>query len=281
MHSKRNNGTHTLHRLSPLLVATILLLLIPGCARKPWQQPIDGNRLDNTLSVVEQMRREEAARSNCIDADVAIYYTSTITDRAVSGYVLLMQPQSVKFVTANPLGQPVFALVSDGGQVQFVNTLESLYAAGEAQEFAESYSIPRIALASDWGTWLTARLPRQKDIITIREDADGRGLWLEMNGKNAAFREQVLLDTDRRQVVERAFTSPSGTIEARLVYEDLLPETSNGKSIQPGTITISELDYSGKVILKFSRLQTVEDCRPSDFRLRRPPGYNLQRLTVP
>jgi len=271
---------------SLLLTALALLSLTSGCARKPWGNPIADARYPATIEMLEEMRRDEALRSNCIDADVNIFLTSTVKNRAVSGYVQLMQPSSVKFVTANPLGQPLVAFVSDGHTVQFVNTIDGYYTDGSLPSFAKAFDIPKVAYTSDWGTWLTARLPRATTVTEIREDEENRGIWIGVAdqamkhepGSTGPAREHVLIDPEKKIVLERAFTDTNGSIDARVSYANLLSETADAAPRQPGKITISGLDYSGKLVLEFSALQAIENCRISSFQLKRPPGYYYQPL---
>lgn len=269
-----------------LLTGITLLFLSSGCARKPWGQPVAEDRYSITVKMLAEMRRNETLRSSCIDADINIFFTSTVKNRAINGYVQLMQPASVKFVTSNPLGQPLVAFFSDGHTVQFVNAMDGYFTDGSLESFARVFDIPTVAYTSDWGTWLTARLPRAIEVTEVREDENNRGFWIgftdkarkEMGMPNRPIVEHVLIDTDRRIVLERAFTNTKGSIKARISYEDLLPETAEGQPLQPAKITISGLDYSGKLVLEFSALQAVESCRPGNFQVTRPAGYRYQPL---
>jgi len=269
-----------------LFAGLAILSLSWGCARKPWGEPIAGDRYSATIAMLEEMRIAETKRSACIDADVNIFLTSTVKNRAVSGYVQLMQPSSVKFVSSNPLGQPLVAFVSDGKTVQFVNTIDGYFTDGTLASFAKTFDIPKVASESDWGTWLTGRLPRGTTVTEIREDEKQRGIWIGVadhavkkgSDIGGVIREHVLIDPEKRVVLERAFTNTNGAIDARVSYADLLPETAVATPLQPGTITISGLDYSGKLVLEFSALQAMENCRTSGFTLQRPPGYTYQPL---
>ncbi|SHO51058.1 hypothetical protein [Desulfopila aestuarii] len=288
MNCRKRKSKRCGDRLSQSLLLTVLALisLSAGCARKPWGEPIAGSRYSATIEMLEEMRKDEALRSSCIDADVNIFLTSTVKNRAVSGYVQLMQPSSVKFVTSNPLGQPLVAFVSDGHTVQFVNTIDGYFTDGTLPSFAKAFDIPKVAYTSDWGTWLTARLPRANTVTEIREDEENRGIWIgvaDQDVKNEAetsglAREHVLIDPKNRIVLERAFTNTNGSIDARVSYTNLLPETQDATPLQPGKITISGLDYSGKLVLELSALQAIEGCRKSNFQLKRPPGYYYQPL---
>lgn len=268
------------------LISLAVMALSSGCARLPWKQPLDAGRQAAVRQVIDEMRRAETSRSACIDADLKIFFTSTVANRAISGYMQLMQPAQIKFVTSNPLGQPLVIFVSDGERVQFVNTMQTLFTEGNLTDFARAYELPSLAFASDWSRWLTGRLPEALEITDLREDLQGRGIWISVadgtaDGRHGTvdFHEHLLVDPTRRLVIGRMFTDRSdNSIEATISYGDWLAERSGGEPVQPGTITITDLDYSGRLELAFSALQAADQCRPASFELRQPPGYQYQPL---
>jgi len=283
-------GEHSPYRSGRalLIAASIALFLVaPGCARKPWRQPVTEDRSASVIDLMAQMRQSEQKRSSCIDADVNIFFTSNVRNRAVGGYMQLMQPSSIKFVTSNPLGQPLVVFVSDGHDAQFVNTMDAFFTDGDLTAFAQAFDIPPVAYASDWGTWLTGRLPRTTGVTSIREDEKERGIWVSV-GNTAAMvsgtidplYEHVLIDPAERRILSRVFTDSSDTVEARIDYDGWIAETTGAAPLQPGRITISGLDYGGRLVLDFSGLRAMEGCRKSNFLLNRPPGYRYQPLAT-
>lgn len=272
---------HLLRRLL-IIIGLAVLAISTGCARKPWREPLAAPQRDDVLQVLAELRKGEADRGTCIDSDVNIFFTSTVKNRAVSGYMQLAQPASVKFITANPLGQPLVAFVSDGRKVQFVNTFEKYYTDGDLAVFARLFDLPPAAYASDWGKWLTGRLPAADRITDIRQDESQHGVWVSFaapTGKEEhPVTEHLLLDPEKRQMLGRVFTDVSGSIAARISYSDWLPADADNRSRQPGKITISELDYGGRLELRFSSLQPMDPCTSKNFTLPRPPGYRYEPL---
>jgi hypothetical protein len=275
-----------LYRSTIILFGIAVTLSFSACARKPWREPLADDGRKTVLQVINEMHELDAARSNCIDSDVNIFFTSHVKNRAVSGYLQLLQPDSVKFVSSNPFGQPLFAFVSTGSFFQFVNTLEQYFMDGGLYEFARIYDIPPFAISSSWGQWLTARLPETSDIIDIRRDSADRGFWVSINTQTGTQEneseqkrtEHILIDSENKLLLSRIFTGPQGRTEAEISYSDWLNHTSNEDNRQPGMITISGLDYGGEIVLKFSALQPMEGCIINDFSLQRPRGYQYQAL---
>lgn len=270
-------------QLRMLMLCALLTLMATaaGCAKKPWRQPIAEDRQALVLQVIDEMRQEETRRSGCIDSDVDLFFTSRMKNRAISGYLRLMQPTSIKFISSNPLGQPLIAFASNGSGMQFVNTFEQYFMDGDLAAFAELYEIPAIAYTSSWGKWLTGRLPEATAITAIRQDESNRGFWVSFaakaesgSGKAAdPVVEHLLIDLDNRLLLGRIFTDSKGGIEARISYSDWLRGGPEQLSRQPGRITITELDYGAEIVVKFSALEPMEYCSGKDFNLSRPAGY--------
>lgn len=275
------------HRSTILLaIALTVLVSVAGCARKPWREPLAEDNRKVILEVMDEMRQAETQRSNCIDSDINVFFTSHVKNRAISGYVQLMQPAFIKFVSSNPFGQPLFAFVSDGQRVQLVNTFEQLFTDRNLTTFARIYDIPPFIFVSEWGKWLTGRLPAKQPITAIRQDESHHGVWVSLAGNKDAARgqstgnilEHLLIDPENKRISGRVFTDSNGTIQARIHYSDWLEGNGDNLSRQPGQITVTDLDYGGELVLKFSDLQAMESCSNNDFTLRKPPGYRYDPL---
>lgn len=274
-------------RLLMFLAMLAVMATAAGCARTPWRQPIAEDRQKLVLQVIDEMRQEEAARSDCIDSDLDLFISSRMKNRAVRGYLQLKQPESIKFITSNPLGQPLLAFTSDGSRVQYVNTFEQFFADGDIAAFAELYEIPAFAYTSSWGKWLTGRLPATSAITAVRQDESDRGFWVSFAGDGEAESgkagkpavEHLLIDLDNRTMLGRIFTDSKGGIAARISYSDWLQNSSRHISRQPGKITITDLDYGAEIVLKFSALQPMENCSSKDFNLSKPAGYRYAPVT--
>ena len=270
----------------PALFAALLITsLLSGCGTKPWRDPLPQAGFDSAMEVVTTLQNQQRQRSNCIDSDVDIFFTSTVADRAISGYMQLLQPHSVKFVTSNPFGQPLFVFTGDGRNIQYVDTLQRYFGEGDPVQFARTFSLPQVAITGDWGNWLTARMSERMKILGIRDDMDNRGFWLETTldqGRGntpTGRREQLLIDPAHKRILARTILLADGSTAARLVYGTTIPETEGGPAVQPASITIDGLDYSGRLTLEFSQLRAMEGCRQADFTLRPPPGYTYQYLS--
>ncbi|MFV0437663.1 MAG: hypothetical protein ACK5PS_09785 [Desulfopila sp.] len=291
MNSLRPHSNAVSSRLRPLLALVAILALLggAGCARKPWGEPVTTDRYGPIMETIREMQQSDAARSDCIDSDVDIFFTSSVRNRAANGYLQLLQPKYLKVIIFNPLDQPLLAFVSDGTTCQLINTVDAFASAGPLASFATTYAIPPLASASDWGIWLTGRLPRTLNITAIREDEKNRGIWLSLADQppvvtgdhNAApVREHLLIDTRQKRILERILASSGDSFKAHILYQNPQSEPPQDLGRQPEKITIDGLDYNGKLEIHFNDIQTIESCQPSDFRLKIPPGYQYQPLSA-
>lgn len=272
---------HSQPRLGTLiLVSLAIMVTVTGCARKPWRQPIAEDSRGMMLQVVDEMRQADAQRATCIDADVDIFYTNHLKSQAINGYMQLMQPASVKLISSNPLGQPLIAFVSDGNSIQFVNTFDQFFTDGNLKDFAELYEIPQVAYERGWGNWLTGRLPSKGDVTALRQDEAQRGIWVSIAATEATtpLNEHLLINPEKKLLLGRIYTDDKDNIDARVDYSNWLPGSSGDPSPQPGQITITHLDYGGKLLLRFADLREMEYCSGRDFILHRPPGYRYEPL---
>ncbi len=101
--------------LGPLpLMLLLLMFLLAGCAGKPWTTQVTDQEGLHVRQIFEEIQERDASCFCCLDAKVSFFWDGPGEDRSISGFLQLMLPSSVKFVVTNPLGQPLYAIVSDG-----------------------------------------------------------------------------------------------------------------------------------------------------------------------
>ena len=74
--------------------------------------------------MLNTMQERDATCAPCLDGDAILSMENHLDAKALSGYVKFMLPESVKFIASNPLGQPLFALASDGVRFETLNTTD-------------------------------------------------------------------------------------------------------------------------------------------------------------
>lgn len=271
-----NNTLSSRNTICQLLILSSAALFISGCATKPWRGSLTDAQREAVLIALDDMRDSEKKRSTCFDADVNIFFTSHLKNRALSGYIQIMQPSWLKFITSNPFGQPLFAFTSDGNDFYYIDTTSRVFMDGNVELFGNKHDSPPFVYKQPWGNWLTGRLPDSDVITGIREDREARGIWVsfakilpENDQSKGKGTEHILLDVTQRRMLSRVYTNESESVEAEIAYSQWREDSP----WQPENISISRLGYGGRLVIDFSALQDMHHCSEKDFRLKKPAGY--------
>lgn len=266
-------------RLGPLsLLLPLLIVLLAGCAGKPWTTPVTDQEGLHVRQIFEEIQQRDAFCFCCMDAKVSFFWDGPGEDRSISGFLQLMLPSSVKFVVTNPLGQPLYAMVSNGHDFQSINTVLRQHTNGEISALMREYSIPAPLLSDDWGYWLMGRLHEQgASIEAIRQDEAGRGVWITMRypAEEALAQSHLLLQLETNKLLTRILVDQQGKTIANLSYEY---GAAQRDCVPVSRLTITELPYGSRLRVEFAEVLTEQVFSPARFRLKVPPGYEVQVL---
>ncbi len=264
----------------PLLLCVVFLVLTwtAGCAKKPWTTDIGEDRSKEVGKTLQAMQERDDACAPCLEGDAIVSMENHMEAKALSGYITFMLPDSVKFIAANPLGQPIFALASDGVRFETLNTTSRTYMAGSLQSYALLHDIPPAFLSGSWAEWLMGRIDKgEKEAMVMQGDADSRGVWISFKQKADGDQTttHLLIDSKEALLRSRILEDAQGKILAEITYDDW---QKAGACRQPGQIHMSRLAFGGEVSLKLSRVEASDLCQPRDFFLPVPAGYQRQFL---
>lgn len=265
----------------------LLMLTLSSCARPDWGDAFQAQpAIVSGRQLLAAMAAEEGKCALCRDADVKLTLKSPLKDAAASGYLLLRQPSSIKFVCSNPFGQPIFLATSDGARFQQLLMLQKTYRHGQVFSYLADNHLPPALALGNWGSWLSGGLGQVKvEATEIRPDRQHRGLWFAWPlprltkapdiAKNDLW-EHVLVDAEKRLLLARVISEGDDKTIARFDYG----ERQAGKPCrQPGEIVISGLEGGSVIRLVFSNPQTPAECPEDLFRLRKPE--NFQEIYMP
>ncbi len=262
---------------SPFWIVLILLaLFLNGCARKPWTIAVAENETALITQTFAEMQQRDASCSCCLDAKTTLSWNGPGEDRSVAGFLQLMLPTSLKFVMLNPLGQPLYALVSDGQEFQSINTTLKQHIIGKISSLAAQYKIPEALLSENWGYWLTGRLQEKGALIeTIRQDGSGRGVWITMQYPVDAALAQthLLIRPETRQLLARILVDHQGDTIATISYEG---RSEQNDCTPVSRITITDLPYRSKLTIDFTEILTDRSFTAANFKLKVPANYDVQ-----
>jgi hypothetical protein len=261
-----------------LTAACVLLLLVGGCAKKPWLEDIGPDQGKAVEQVFLAMQQRDAACPPCLDGDAVVSMENHLETRSLSGYLMCGQPDSVKFIASNPLGQPLFAVATDGSRFTSLDIMKRTALSGRLDSYALLHDIPPAFFSGSWGEWLSGRVDQgQKGDLVFRADQQERGTWVSFSVGEGEKKTttHLLIDTGRSLLLTRILEDHRGSILAEISYDDW--QDAGGCRV-PTQITMSKLAFGGEVSLRLSDSKAGDLCGPRDFVLRIPPGYTRNLL---
>lgn len=257
-----------------LLLCLLALQQLQGCAMKPWHAAISEQQQEMMIPLTNTLLQEQALCGACLDGNMKISIKSSLGERAIRGYFRLMQPEKMKFIADNPLGQPIFAASGDDKTFHYLNTIERIVLTGTTESLFHELGLPLIFSSASWPQWLMAQIPVNTPIINMRVDRKQRGIWLTYQNGRPGIQEHLLLDSNKERILSRIVTDGHKTV-LQLDYEKMV--TISGCSI-PGKIRISNYDFSTETVLELMDVEYPDSCDEEDFFLPTPSGYSVRKF---
>lgn len=266
------------------LFILFILFSIPGCAGKPWTDALGEKESEPVETLFYQMQARDADCSCCLGADITVSLNTPIEKKTIGGFLQLMSPSSIQFVMTNPLGQPVFALVTNGRTFQSINTIHHKYLSGGLDSLMLYHDIPSSWLSSNWTVYLTGRLQQGPvEIMDIRNDHEQRGVWITIRFTDGDKKRKnhLLIDTVEKRLLARMIidehVGSNGNEEtvATIAYDDWL----NKKNCRLATrLRISDFAFGSEINIQLSEISNDLQLDTNNFKIKPPPGYLLQLL---
>lgn len=258
-----------------ILLCTLLLLVINGCAKKPWTDPLKEEASISAKSLIDSATARDKLCQKTVESDLALFYSNPIGKKAVEGYFLFSPPDSYKFIVTNPFGQTSWAVAGNQKKYQILNPVKYQYTAGSLDSFGIRNNIPPFFFQGEWYAWLTAHSKyTSEETTTVRADNSNRGIWFSMqpdviNGNIA----HVLLDPENLLVLENVVTTESEKELVTFIYSEF---EKIGDCYQPQSITITGLDYGTEIRLRLKNIALLDEVKK--YKLPVPPHYFKQYL---
>jgi hypothetical protein len=275
MHLNKRRRVQT-HSTPFWIILLLLSLLFNGCATKPWTSQVSEDETAFFTQTFEKMQQRDASCFSCLDAETTLFWDGPANDQSITGFLQLMLPASLKFGVINPLGQPLYALVSDGQEFQSINTSLKLHTIGTLSSLATQYEIPESLLSENWGYWLTGRLQEKgASIETIRRDGSGRGVWITVRYQNekTLAGSHLLIQPETKQLLTRILVDTEGETIATISYDG---RSGEDDCAPVSRVTISDLPYRSKLSISFTKILTDCSFTAANFKLKVPRDYSIQ-----
>lgn len=258
-----------------IFICWLTIILLGGCATKPWTDPLTEDAFDSTAHLLDTIASRDNLCKKTLEADLALFFTSPLKKRALEGYFLFSPPKSFKFVVTNPFGQTTWAIAGNQSSYQILDPLQRRYTAGNLDSFGIRNEIPSFFLEGEWTDWLTGRNQYTSDMITsIKNDKQSRGVWITLKkNRSSEYINHILLNPEGKRILQRILTSETEKKLATITYVDY---QEFGECLQPLSVDISGLGYGTEIRLKFGNVALLDELKT--YKLPVPNGYSRRFL---
>ena len=272
-----------------LAILLFFLVLLNGCAPTPWTTPVEN---DSRQTIEQSYRRFTDAQNLCRsgwDADIIINLQTSLKDYTLPAYIQTLPPSYFKFVIANPLGQPLKLLATDGVDYQYIDVMDRSSIFGSIRSWAIRYDLPYILIGRSWPDWLQGRPDggKRRLITEFRQDSEARGVWLTIADVEEKYvtektdsetdseitypvYEYLLVDPETGVVKEQIIVDELQKPQATIVYNEWL---QTGDCLYPVDIELTGLSYGAYIHLQFSDIK-LADLNQADFNIAIPSGFS-------
>jgi hypothetical protein len=255
----------------------LTIIILAGCAQPPpWQDPLNETDANQLSQELDQLSLEGQNCRNTLEGDLKLTYHDPLRTIALQGFLRLAPTGRFRFVSSNPLGQPVFIVAGDTTSFQSIGTLQRRYLAGNLTSFALRFDIPLSLVQANWWKWLTAYPAQDEfDASSAYYDREEQGYWVSPagEGNKEGGSSYILVEPQNSQILSRIVTDKDSAIVARIDYQDY---QDIGQCRQPQRFIISKLAYGAELTIELHDIihskATLED------RLPIPRGYLRQYL---
>lgn len=264
--------------ISLLLAAVLLNLFLSGCARQYWTERLEEEEASEISRIVHLMQEETRNCPDSLDATALIFWKSPLEESAIEGYLQLLSPSFFKFVINNPLGQPLYAISSNGEMFQSLHIAQQKHIRGNIRSLALRNEIPPALVSGNWFAYLTGRLPEQTvEIGEINRDTTNKTVWIHLPNSvfsGEAEKVYVHLAPAEREILGYLLLDQKDATLAEISYKD-----EKGKNIlclPRKTIEVTNLPWGAELRIELREINTDTQFQRDDFSLPVPPGYATQ-----
>jgi hypothetical protein len=252
-----------------------MLCFLSGCSALPARIPLSGSESIIVKESFKELVGNQHQCENSLDADITVSLKSRLYSGTMNGYLQLKAPASLKLVGINPFGQPLVVLVSNGEHFKYALLGESLSYDGNVDSEAFRKYVPTGFEPSSSFYTITGKLsPGELRIISISDDKEGRGAWLELEDVDDNTRSLVLFDQEQLLIHQYLQLDSGGDVTMKVGYSGHFP----GPCRLPASITISSSNYSGELMIRLKDWRPDRSSSAADFEFKLP--LNFKRVIL-
>ena len=204
---------------SHVIAFIALMLLGQGCAGPVLHTSPASEQEAATVSEIfarfQQLNNELCGCCLDAEADVVLSVSGWFRDHAgrLTGYLQAMEPDHLRFVAINPLGQPLFLFATDGKIFKCLDVLNLRAYLGSVnseayRKFSPSGFEPKFSYY-----WLTGRLePGELPVDTPMRAAEQGNFWLKIGMPDSNTQSMVLFDPENMVILRHVILDERGKL---------------------------------------------------------------------
>ena len=237
------------------LLLCVPLFLIQGCSRTVLQT-YPASEQEFAL-VTEAFTHYQAVITElcgcCLDAeiDVSLSVSGWFSDHTgnLTGYLQAMEPGFMKFISVNPLGQPLFIFATNGNIFKSFDIFAQKAYAGSVHSNAyKKFAPPGFDPGFSY-YWLTGRLqPGNIRIMAVMRDREQDAFWLQIDHADSGMGSMVLFDPEDKVILRHVLRDDRDAHLVDVIYKEhqLLPERESGLTDSgPAAVPYSPAESDG------------------------------------
>ncbi len=251
--------------------------LVTGCAgRLPSTVPVTGNAKALILSRFQIFLDRECARS--VDADVTLSWQVLWSGAMVRGMLQVQKPALLRYTVVDPLGRPLFIIVSDGATFTAVDTLKGEGYTGPVTSPSWRKYVPKGISPKELFFWLSGGLPPgELRVDGVRREKNSPWPWVILTS-SGGLHHQVLFDPDSGRIVRHVVVGRDRTILLDVTYSGTVRPKDAPGCPWPAELEIKGATIPGTVRIRFDRILSEAVLPPATFHLTLPVHYPVHKI---
>lgn len=258
-----------------LVAASVVLLQFSGCAvHVPKTIPLAPDQQQEASALLTEV--STSSRPLHLDADIRLVWDILGSKGGVAATIQIQPPVSLRFSANDPLGRPLYIVVSQGDSFIMADNRKGTVVEGATNsKFWHTY-VPESVTINDLFLLLGGMLPLS-DLQEAQpsQDAARTGFWYVWTDE-LLLSHHVLLDKSSKTMSHHLLYDRNGDLIWDVSYTY---GTASGDFVWPRVLTITGATFTGTLTVQTEQVYPHSNPLPSStFHLVPPPHFVVERV---
>jgi len=254
----------------------ICIVLFVGCARYNAPAPALSREEGRMIADAYEEKIRQVEGCGNLEADVTVRFGSFFKNATLSGVLLARNPQSMKFIGLNPLGQPLvlFLLTDQSFLLIDVQSQKAFEGSPRSAKAEEVFPFEKLQQTSLYSLLNGAPAPGRTADAVMWEKGLSPDTYLLLWRAASGGEQRVVFDTRTRQVQRYELLGENGSTLLRILY----PLHQQSGCGMPVSILVSGQEVRGRIELTLENIDLTSSLTESDFKINLPTGYQVETV---